>query len=378
MLRSNIKLTFTGDIIMGGELLAFVKRTGINILTPFQSVKTHFIESDFVIINLEGPLYKGKNLRKDSSAIFNNPPEIISFFKEFQRPIFALGNNHIMDYGIDGLKATMDLLRQNDVSFIGAGLTEEEANREVTFTVKNKSISFLSMTANDHDVSSIMAKNEQAGCASYLNIDLISERIKALKKNVDFICTIMHWGPEYYQYPSIQQQSLAHNLIDAGVNLIIGHHPHVVQGIEIYNGSLIAYSLGNFFMPRFRYTHGRLSRQDKLTNEFMILNAEIDDQLGIEHNIIGGNVDNKFQVLPYDSEGQKEFRKKVIYLSAPLARDEYLHFWQKYERKRRIELDWIDLIYAIKKIFQLRLKDLKHLKMNDLKRPLLRIYKTFR
>ena len=171
MLRSNIKLTFTGDIIMGGELLAFVKRTGINILTPFQSVKTHFIESDFVIINLEGPLYKGKNLRKDSSAIFNNPPEIISFFKEFQRPIFALGNNHIMDYGIDGLKATMDLLRQNDVSFIGAGLTEEEANREVTFTVKNKSISFLSLTANDHDVSSIMA---QPACSFFAIIELTS------------------------------------------------------------------------------------------------------------------------------------------------------------------------------------------------------------
>ena len=378
MAKSKIKLTFTGDIILGGELIHYVKRSGANILTPLQSVKRHFEESDFVIINLEGPLFKSNVPRKDSSAIFNNPPEIVKYFKEFSRPIFVLGNNHIMDYGVKGLNDTLDFLRQNDVSCIGAGLNEEEANRELIFTVKNKSIAFLSLTADDQDVSSIIAYNKQAGCASYTNIDLITERIRALKKKADFICTIMHWGPEYFQYPSIQQQSLAHKLIDAGVNLIIGHHPHVVQGIENYSKSLIVYSLGNFFMPRFRYTHGRLSRQDKLTNEFMIFHAEIDDQLGIKHNIIGGNVNKKYQVLPYNFEDQNKFQKKVNYLSEPLSTGEYAVFWQKYKKKRRMELDWIDLMYAIKKIFLLRPKDLKHLKINDLKRPFERLYKTFR
>jgi len=362
----------------GGEFFSRQVNSGSNLLSPFESLKEHFIDSDIVVVNLEGPLFRGGEQMKEATALLENPPEIINYFIDFPRTVLVLGNNHILDHGVEGFQKTIDFLNQNKIFFVGAGLNEEAANKEIIFHIENTSIAFLALTGDDEYVNSVIASGDNPGCASYQNVSSVTDKIKHLRKSVDVICVIMHWGYEYFQFPSPHQRDMAHSFIDAGAGLIIGHHPHVIQGIEVYKNTPIAYSLGNFFMSEFRHTHGRLSREDKLTREFMILHVGIDDQRKISYQATGGKRDKQYRFQKYRVREQDKFQNKINKLSSPLYSDNYDQFWKKYNKRRRIELEFINLNSAIKKTFGLRRQDVKHLSIDDFKRPFKRIWKLFR
>ena len=110
----------------------------------------------------------------------------------------------------------------------------------------------------------------------------------------------------------------------------------------------------------------------------MILHIEIDDHKNIRHNFVGGSIDNKFKMRQYQGKTESDFEYKIKELSIPLGLEDYNEFWEKYQKKRRVELERINMIYAIKKFFQLRPKDLKHITLADLKKQFVRISKIFR
>jgi poly-gamma-glutamate synthesis protein (capsule biosynthesis protein) len=147
-----------------------------------------------------------------------------------------------MDYGKEGLVSTIDWLKANKISYTGAGDNLEKARKPVI--INKKGIEFVFLAYNGRPPESFYAKKNSPGTA-YIDIDIITEDIKKYKKRSNIVMVSLHWGIEQTLYPQKSQIELAHQVIDAGADCIIGHHPHWIQGIEIYRKKPIFYSLGN-------------------------------------------------------------------------------------------------------------------------------------
>jgi len=157
--------------------------------------------------------------------------------------IVNLANNHMLDYGPTGLASTLKALDAAGVRHCGAGMNEAEAHRPAIVEVNGVRIAFFgySMTFP----TEFFAKADTAGTA-YPEPDFMPSAIRAWKDSVDFVVASFHWGAEKRKTPKDYQTFFAHLAIDSGADLVLGHHPHVLQGLEIYRNRLIAYSLGNF------------------------------------------------------------------------------------------------------------------------------------
>lgn len=372
---NTIKFAFVGDLMLGGEFLGYASSNNLNYLDPFHSITQYFTEADICSVNLEGPIYKGANKRSDITAILSNHSAALKYFKENGLFVLNLANNHIMDYGVSGLKKTLRLIKANSLQSVGAGLNIHEAGKELIIEVKGRTIAFLGLTSNKPNIGAIIADASRPGSPSFENVESICSHIKKLHKKVDIICVSLHWGYEYFKYPSYSQLMIAHSLVESGANYIIGHHPHVVQGVEMYKGSLIMYSLGNFFMPPFRFGSDRIKIQGKDEREFMMILSEIDGKDNIKYKTIGGYLNNNYRLNIYKGSKQRRFDIKVADLSKPIRSDSYNNFWNFYKKHRQKQLQLRSIVFALKKLFKLRLKDIKTINFSDLKRQLVRVKK---
>jgi len=225
---NNFKLLALGDIFLNTK----------DDSDPFYNIKDVFQNYDIIFGNLETVL-SNRGFQVQKRVPLQANPDKIIYLKNAGFDIVNLANNHITDYGEPGLLDTISILKQKDIKFIGAGANIKDALKPVIFERNELKIGFLGFTS----VGAI-AKEKSSGCAP-LNKELIIKCISELRKKVDILIISLHWGIEYVFYPSPQQQKLARTLIDNGADLIIGHHPHVIQGIEEYQDKLIIYSLGN-------------------------------------------------------------------------------------------------------------------------------------
>jgi gamma-polyglutamate biosynthesis protein CapA len=372
-----IKIAFFGDTMMGGEFIPYATQRALNVAYPFMQVEDCFREADICVMNFEGPVPVGDNKRPGVTSILSNQPTFLDYLQGKGTFVMNLANNHIMDYGAEALRATIDTLDKHGFYHVGAGMDAEEAGREVVIHVKGLRIAFLAYTSNDPHIGAIIADAKQAGCASLAELETVKNKIRNIKNEVDIICVSLHWGFEYYFYPSYEQVNIAHSLIDAGATHIIGHHPHVIQGIEEYKGSLIIHSLGNFFFPPTRTISGRPQFQKKVAREFMLVQSEIDEHKKINYNIIGGLVTKDYILKPFDNEKKKYFVDKIKKLSRPLISSNYEKFWAQYKRTREKELINESLIEAFRKLFMMPFRELiKTFSVNDIKRNFARLLKV--
>jgi hypothetical protein len=199
-------------------------------------------DSQLAVFNLEGVL-TDQNLTpivKDGELI-RLPTNSIAGLSIVPFHLACLANNHIFDYGHEGLRQTLKLLQQHDIQAVGAGLGPQQAEEARIFEFGETRLAILNV-AEGEEAKSV---NERGGVAS-LNLLHLQERLSSLRPEVDILVVVLHAGREYLPVPAPYVRSFCHALVDAGANLVVGHHPHVPQGIEIYNGTPIAYSLGNF------------------------------------------------------------------------------------------------------------------------------------
>lgn len=203
------------------------------------------------ILNLEAPL------TSMNSAIFKRGPNLqqskisVSILKDLNVIGVTLANNHIMDFGLDGLKECIKILNDNDIAYCGAGVNLYDALIPMQITLNSKKIFILNFGWDIEET--VYAKNNKPGCAPK-NRQLIIDQINFYKKQCDVLICIMHWGYEFHVKPMPYDINLAHDMIDNGVQLIIGHHPHNIQSYEMYKGRMIFYSLGNFYFSSRRKT----------------------------------------------------------------------------------------------------------------------------
>ena len=228
-----IRITFTGDVTLGSEeskknredsFHSYAKREGYGYF--FRKVKDLFEADDLTVVNLEGVLSDSpRQENKKKTYRFRGPREYVQILKEASIEACAISNNHIKDFGRQGINATRDTLKEAGIGYFG--------DKEYYIFEKNGiQIAFFAM------VSTIVQGNQSWGKE-------ITAKLR--EEGVDAVVVCLHVGQEYDPHHNITQKRYAELALNQfGADLVIMHHPHVLQGIEIQNNRTICYSLGNF------------------------------------------------------------------------------------------------------------------------------------
>lgn len=274
---------------------------------PYRQTRAYLRSADVAIANLEAPftLY-GHPFEKRFN--FKVPPRFAKGLSDAGISVVNLANNHTLDYGILGLLSTLITLDDVGVKYCGAGMSAKEAHSPAIVRAGRFKIALFgySMTFPVE----FYAKSDTGGTA-YPEPELMQAAISACRDTVDFVIASFHWGAEKRQTPKEYQIEFAHMAIDSGADLVLGHHPHVLQGFEIYKNRLIAYSLGN-------YAFGSYSR--RAVDSIVLKTYLRKDGLRIAY-CFPINVDNReveFQPSPADSLRRTRIISTLRNLSIPL------------------------------------------------------------
>lgn len=242
--QERLTVCFTGDVLLDRGVRAEIERRKSSADFLFEDVSKIFKSSDATIINLECPLTDTVT-PINKRFIFRGEPIWASSLKRSGVTHAVLANNHSMDQGRKGLIATNRHLTNAGIQSLGYGENQTEACKPVF--ISKDSIEIAVFSCVRLPLENWVILDEQPGVCQ-ISIENLCESIKCLKEKKPncHIIIVLHWGLEYQRHPVIAQRKDARLLINAGADAIIGHHPHVIQDEEIYNGKPIFYSLGNF------------------------------------------------------------------------------------------------------------------------------------
>lgn len=211
---------------------------------PFVKMLQYFIGAQIVFGNVEGPLTNRGTPEQDKTYVFRSPPAMVSTaLRTAGFNVVSLANNHTLDYGADGLTQTIEALDGAGIRHAGAGIDLLAARQPALLQANGQRVAILaySMTLPE----SFFAGENKAGTA-FGHEAHVSADVMAARKQADIVLVSFHWGQEGKTTLREYQTRLGHLAIDAGANAVIGHHPHILQGIEQYKSGIILYSLGNF------------------------------------------------------------------------------------------------------------------------------------
>ena len=234
-----MKISFTGDVSITGKLKEAIINDSLKIDNEILEI---FKNSDFNIVNLEGPS-TNKEVVFDKHIQVKNPPASIEYLKNMGINIFNLANNHTFDADIEGFLECKNEIKKNECQYFGAGENIDEASKVLFIENKNIKIGLVGVGSPGGKKN---ATDNSCGVFSDMNMSLIEKQIKYSSDNADWTIINFHNGTEFNFYPVKYIQNKLKQFIDFGANIVIGHHPHVPQGIQNYNNGTIFYSLGNF------------------------------------------------------------------------------------------------------------------------------------
>lgn len=335
--KEKINILLTGDIMLGGNLDNLLCEKGFDF--PFKPLSSYYTVADIVFGNLEAPLSCDGVPQKNKILLHQNA-RAPAGLKDAGYDIFSIANNHIMDYGEDALIKTIDILEEHGLGHVGAGADISQATKPVEFLKKGVKISFLAYASSTTDESNplISAGEHDAGVA-LLDIKNIKEDINALqKKHADIIAVSLHWGLDKYHYPLPKQIDWAHEIIDAGANIIIGHHSHCLQAVEIYKKGIIAYSLGNFVFGDFLLLNGNMNRWTKRNRATALLRVTIAKEGVMDYEIIPVFVNGNGQLRVLKGVERQRMLKNIAKWSDAVKDPFYKKNYRKCVRKEKISI----------------------------------------
>jgi len=246
-----ISLLFVGDIMLSRGVAHQIEKNN-NILFSFQKSVQTTQAADITFGNLENPISaRGKN--QGSQYSFRADPSVVVGLSFAGFDVLSVANNHMWDWGKDALLDTQKLLTEKNIQAIGAGENEKQAGEAAIINIKGRSIAFLACT--NLYPRGLWATENTPGVNACQQKEFIESITEAKKKN-DIVVASLHWGTEYAPHPDVWQKEFAHTLIEAGADIVAGHHPHVVQDAQIYKTKdglregIIFYSLGNFIFDQ--------------------------------------------------------------------------------------------------------------------------------
>jgi len=283
----------------------------------FQSLYNNMLpviqEADYAITNLELPLLDKGIPSVKTGPNLKAPTNSIDAIKFAGFNLVTLANNHIMDYGADGLLSTIDLCSKNSIEYIGVGATLKEAKEIRYKNIKGKRIAFINIAENEWSTTF----KDSYGVNPLDEIDVFYQ-ISEAKLNSDFIILIIHGGHETYELPSPRMKKLYRFFIDLGVDVVVGHHTHCYSGHEVYKDKPIFYSLGNFIFDN------KMFRNNSFWNKgcavtISLFEAKIEFQL---HPF--SQCDDKPGVFLFDEENYKRFVDENIIKTDIILNDKQL------------------------------------------------------
>lgn len=258
-------ILFTGDCFL---------KTSDNTTSFSKGVVDLFQQFEQVVINLETTVGTGGK-KREKAHVFQTTPERLQQTSRLGVTIFNVANNHSFDYYEEGLNNTLSYIKKNGKGIIGSETSP-----------------YVIVESDKLKVGIIAYQNDtQPGILSIHEESIIKD-IRQISPEADKIVVCLHWGDEYVDYPSPYQQRLAHKLIDAGADLIIGNHPHVMQGIEYYQKGVICYSLGNFNL---RVDHPYSDSLNTTRFAYCIAATFADESVGCRINAVPVRINDSYQ-----------------------------------------------------------------------------------
>lgn len=290
---ATVTISAAGDCTLGGDALNGGLRRFEKVFDEYgeeyflENVKDIFAQDDITVVNLEGAL-TGETARKDKQFSFKGDPRFAKILTAGSVEVVSIDNNHSQDYYSQGLADTKKTLDYVGVGYAGLGTN-------YTTMVNGINVGFLSYRVWD------------------MSVETMTAEIQELKKECELVVVSIHWGEEKVGKANATQIKLGHAAVDAGADLVLGHHPHVVGSIEIYNGKYIVYSLGNFCFG------GNSNPADKDTfifqQTFTLTEGEVTDSeikiIPCSVSSVSDTNDYKPTPLAYN-EGGKDVMKKII------------------------------------------------------------------
>ncbi len=210
-------------------------------------VREYLSSADLTLANLENPVVSDAVWHPEATT-FTGDPQLLPILEQAGVDGVTLGNNHILDAGVEGIEETKRYLEEAGISYAGAGIDLATAREHMTFDLGGVKLGVLSYL----DVPSYewaWATRTQPGTAPLLE-DVMREDIERLRQEVDLVLVMPHWGKEYIAEPEPYQVELAHAAVDAGADLFIGGHAHWPKGIEVYEEKPVFYGVGNFLLDQ--------------------------------------------------------------------------------------------------------------------------------
>lgn len=332
-----------GDVMLSRNVEPFLAE---DISYPFVYTKDILDSADLVFVNLESPVCEGRRI-EPKEMVFRTDPEDVETLAFGNVSIVSLANNHMMDFGEDCLSYTLENLGESGIKYIGAGNDLSEATMPQIIKVGDIRVAFLSFNDDSFVSGDSFASDLKAGTAR-MDIDLLQDKISSIKRGdygeVDVIFVSMHAGDEYTGAVNDKQRRFARAAIDAGADIVLGHHPHVVQEIEEYKGKLIFYSLGNFIFDQIscddcreellikviiskegldrievfplyveEFAQPQLAKDNRSIEILSKLKFETEDRQNVTFKD-GKYVQSKYYELSYgETYGSRSFRKEWIY-----------------------------------------------------------------
>jgi|BioPla2DNA2_1021312.scaffolds.fasta_scaffold11733_3 poly-gamma-glutamate synthesis protein (capsule biosynthesis protein) len=261
----SMTIFIVGDILLDRGVGEKIEAHGPDY--PYLKVKNILPKADIVFGNLECPITStGIPALKKPYYLFKAHPNNSDALSNSGFTVLNLANNHTMDYGREGIMNTIAFLEKSGIKTVGAGKDKNIAHKPLYMEVSGTTIGFLSLSAFPTEGYVFSAKKPDV---AQLDIEALADEVKSAKVNCDVLIVSFHWGTEFENYPTQNQKQAAYISVENGADLVIGHHPHVLQGMEYYTGTPIFYSLGNFVFD---------NQEPIGTDETIILKVVINDK----------------------------------------------------------------------------------------------------
>ncbi len=241
----DVTLAFAGDSLFDLWIGDLIRTKGADY--PWGGVGPTLSAADIAMVNLECSV-STRGTPCDKTWTFRADPECLDGLVNAGVDIVSTANNHTGDFGTDALLDTLSYLDEHGLARVGAGANKEEAWRPVVLEAEGYKIGFMAATIIYPDDWAATA--QRPGICSARDVKALAAAVAELHKQVDYVVVNVHWGNERDTNPTAFERECGPALVDAGADLVIGHHPHILQGIAAYKGGVIAYSLGNFIFTR--------------------------------------------------------------------------------------------------------------------------------
>lgn len=250
--QDTVTLLFAGDILMDDHyaVMSTFHNRGNDINQAFdQGLLEQMRNADIFMINNEFTFTSRGTPTVNKKFTFRANPGNVSMYEEMGVDIVSVANNHIYDYGEISLLDTLDTLEQAEIPYVGAGRNLQESMTPVYYIANGMKIAFVSATQIERNSvpDTKEATQDSAGVLRCMNPDNLLLVIEEAKKNSDYVILYIHWGTESQEAIDWLQEQQAPIYAQAGVDLIIGDHPHCLQKMDSVEGVPVIYSLGNFW-----------------------------------------------------------------------------------------------------------------------------------